>query len=210
MMSPESNMATHKREDDLTLLLRTLAFAARKHRHQRRKDARGLPYINHPIGLANVLLSEGGIFDIQVLCASILHDTLEDTSATRAELTELFGEKISDIVVEVTDDKRLSKRERKRLQIEHAAQLCPEAKLVKLADKICNLRDVLASPPVGWSRSRKREYFEWAKQVVDGLRGSNSALETVFDDIYTQIPTPSHLPNPVNILRRLFSRNTPR
>ncbi|TFH52618.1 MAG: bifunctional (p)ppGpp synthetase/guanosine-3',5'-bis(diphosphate) 3'-pyrophosphohydrolase [Candidatus Zixiibacteriota bacterium] len=200
-MSPES---------DLALLLRTLAFAARKHRHQRRKDVRSLPYINHPIALAHVLYSEGGISDINVLCAAILHDTLEDTSTTRAELAEHFGEQIRDIVVEVTDDKRLSKRERKRLQIEHAAQLSPASKLVKLADKICNLRDVLASPPVGWSRSRKREYFEWAKQVVDGLRGSNRALETVFDEVCSQIPTPVHLPNPANIVRRLFSRNRPR
>jgi guanosine-3',5'-bis(diphosphate) 3'-pyrophosphohydrolase len=209
-MSSESNPAPHRQEDDLALLLRTLAFAARKHRHQRRKDARGLPYINHPIGLANVLYFEGGVSDIQVLCAAILHDTLEDTSATRAELGELFGEKIRDIVIEVTDDKRLPKRERKRLQIEHAAQLSLAAKLVKLADKICNLRDVLASPPVGWSRSRKREYFEWAKQVVDGLRGSNRALETVFDDVYSRIPAAPHLPNPVRIIRRLFSRNVPK
>jgi GTP diphosphokinase / guanosine-3',5'-bis(diphosphate) 3'-diphosphatase len=200
MMPPES---------DLALLLRTLAFAARKHRHQRRKDVRGLPYINHPIGLANVLYSEGGVSDIRVLCAAILHDTLEDTTATCEQLTELFGEKICSIVVEVTDDKRLPKRERKLLQIEHAAQLSREAKLVKLADKICNLRDVLASPPVGWSRSRKREYFDWAKQVVDGLRGSNSALETAFDDVYSQMPAPPYSPNPVSILRKLFSRNRP-
>jgi GTP diphosphokinase / guanosine-3',5'-bis(diphosphate) 3'-diphosphatase len=209
-MSSESNQAPSQWEEELSLLLRTLAFAARKHRHQRRKDARGLPYINHPIGLANVLLSEGGVFDIQVLCAAILHDTLEDTSATRTELTTLFGEKICSIVIEVTDDKRLPKRERKRLQIEHASGLSPEAKLVKLADKICNLRDVLASPPVGWSRSRKREYFEWAKQVVDGLRGSNSALEVVFDDVYARIPSLPQLPNLAKIIRRLFSRNAPR
>ncbi len=190
MTSPEFNPAPHQREDDLALLLRTLAFAARKHRHQRRKDARSLPYINHPIGLANVLYSEGGVSDIQVLCAAILHDTLEDTTATRAELAELFGEKIRDIVLEVTDDKHLSKRERKRLQIEHAAQLSPEAKLVKLADKICNLRDVLASPPVGWSRSRKREYFEWAKQVVDQIRGTHTGLERAFDEVYAQKPAP--------------------
>lgn len=197
-------------ESDLALLLRSLAFAARKHRHQRRKDARGLPYINHPIALANVLYSEGGISDIQVLCAAILHDTLEDTSATQAELAELFGGKIRDIVIEVTDDKRLSRRERKRLQIDHATQLSPAAKLVKLADKICNLRDVLASPPVGWSRSRKREYFEWAKQVVDELRGSNNALEIAFDNVYSQIPTPPHSRGLAGMVRRLFSRILPK
>jgi guanosine-3',5'-bis(diphosphate) 3'-pyrophosphohydrolase len=194
----------------LALLLRSLAFAARKHRHQRRKDARGLPYINHPIALANVLYSEGGVSDIHVLCAAILHDTLEDTSATPADLAEHFGERIRDIVIEVTDDKRLSRRERKRLQIEHAARLSPAAKLVKLADKICNLRDVLASPPVGWSWTRKREYFEWAKRVVDELRGANNALEAAFDHVYSQIPTPPHSRNLANIIRRLFSRNLPK
>jgi GTP diphosphokinase / guanosine-3',5'-bis(diphosphate) 3'-diphosphatase len=206
----ESDPGLHLQEDDLALLLKSLAFAARKHRHQRRKDARGLPYINHPIALANVLFSEGGVSDIQVLCAAILHDTLEDTSATQAELADLFGEKIREIVIEVTDDKRLPKRERKRLHIDHAAQLSPAAKLVKLADKICNLRDVLASPPVGWSRSRKREYFEWAKQVVDGLRGSNDALEVAFDNVYSQIPTTPHSSGLAGIVRRLFSRNLPR
>jgi guanosine-3',5'-bis(diphosphate) 3'-pyrophosphohydrolase len=189
-MSSESKPVLHQREGDLALLLKTLAFAARKHRHQRRKDARSLPYINHPIALANMLYSEGGVSDINVLCAAILHDTLEDTSATRPELAEHFGEKICHIVIEVTDDKHLSKRERKRLQIEHAAQLSREAKLVKLADKICNLRDVLASPPVGWSRSRKREYFDWAKQVVDQMRGTHTDLERIFDEVYAQKPAP--------------------
>jgi guanosine-3',5'-bis(diphosphate) 3'-pyrophosphohydrolase len=71
---------------------------------------------------------------------------------------------------------------RKRLQIEHAANLSTPAKLVKLADKICNVRDIGQSPPVDWSRERRAEYFTWAKQVVDRIRGASPILETLFDE----------------------------
>jgi len=159
-------------KSELALLLRALAFAAHKHRDQRRKDAEASPYINHPIALADVLMNEGAVTDVEVLCAALLHDTVEDTATTHEELVDAFGSRIARIVAEVTDDKRLPKAERKRLQVEHAAAISPEAKLVKLADKICNLRDVAARPPAGWDLRRRREYFEWAKQVVDGLRGT--------------------------------------
>jgi guanosine-3',5'-bis(diphosphate) 3'-pyrophosphohydrolase len=122
---------------------------------------------------------------VNVLCASLLHDTVEDTETTAAELTDIFGKTISDIVLEVTDDKALPKAERKRAQIEHAAHISNPAKLVKLADKISNLRDIVESPPADWDVARKHEYFNWAKKVVDQVRGTNSALEKIFDDIYT-------------------------
>jgi GTP diphosphokinase / guanosine-3',5'-bis(diphosphate) 3'-diphosphatase len=158
-----------------------LAFAAHKHRDQRRKDEGASPYINHPIALANILVNEGGITDHVVLCAAILHDTIEDTETTYDELVEAFGPEIADAVQEVTDDKSLPKAERKLLQIEHAAHVSPRAKLVKLADKTCNLRDIATSPPAKWSDERRREYFVWAKKVVAGVRGSNPALEAAFD-----------------------------
>ena len=167
-------------------LLQAIAYAADKHRDQRRKDANASPYINHPIALANVLANEGGIDDEAVLVAAILHDTIEDTETTADELRRLFGKRITDIVLEVTDDKSLPKAERKRLQIVHAGEISQRAKLVKLADKICNLRDILASPPANWSQSRKQEYFDWAARVVAGLRGHNAALEAIFDQLYAQ------------------------
>src|SRR5215216_3011423 len=122
-------------KDELALLLKALAFAAHKHRDQRRKDAEASPYINHPIALADVLVNEGGVTDIDVLCAALLHDTVEDTATTHEELVDVFGSRIARVVAEVTDDKNLAKADRKRLQIEHAATLSAEAKLVKLADK---------------------------------------------------------------------------
>jgi guanosine-3',5'-bis(diphosphate) 3'-pyrophosphohydrolase len=167
--------------DDVGLLLKAVAFAAEKHKNQRRKDADATPYINHPIALAKVLKEEGGVDDVVVLAAAILHDTIEDTETSAEELKDIFGEEITDIVLEVTDDKSLPKAERKRLQIEHAAHASPKAKLVKLADKICNLRDISASPPADWSVVRKQEYFDWAKRVVDGCRGVNLSLEMAFD-----------------------------
>ena len=173
---------------ELALLLRALAFAAHKHRDQRRKDAGASPYINHPIALADVLVNEAGVTDVAVLCAALLHDTVEDTDTTPEELAGAFGDRIARIVAEVTDDKALPKAERKRLQIEHAPGLSPQAKLVKLADKICNLRDVAERPPAGWDLARRREYFDWARQVVDGLRGSAGdemrRLEAAFDAAY--------------------------
>ena len=175
-------------ELNLALLLKALSFAAHKHRDQRRKDAEASPYINHPIALAEVLTGEGGVNDLEVLAAALLHDTIEDTATTLEELRERFGERIAGMVAEVTDDKDLPKADRKRLQIEHAAQLSDGAKLVKLADKICNLRDVAERPPAKWDLQRRQEYFEWAKQVIDQLRGAHPKLEAAFDAAYRRKP----------------------
>ena len=173
---------------ELALLLKALAFAAHKHRDQRRKDAEASPYINHPIALADVLVNEGGVTDFEVLCAALLHDTVEDTATTHEELEDAFGERIARIVAEVTDDKTLPKAERKRLQIEHASRISRAAQLVKLADKLVNLRDVAERPPAKWDLARRREYFDWARQVVDGLRGTHPRLEAAFDAAYAKKP----------------------
>ena len=173
---------------DLARLFRVLAFAAEKHRDQRRKDGPASPYINHPIALARVLCDEGGIADHKILCAALLHDTVEDTATTPEELEALCGAEICRIVLEVTDDKRLPKAERKRLQIVHAGRLSPAARLVKLADKICNLRDVVECPPVDWNLTRRQAYFDWARAVVDQIRGTHAGLEARFDAIYTRRP----------------------
>jgi guanosine-3',5'-bis(diphosphate) 3'-pyrophosphohydrolase len=175
-------------DPDLALLLRALAFAAHKHRHQRRKDAEASPYINHPIALAEVLAREGGVTDVGVLAAALLHDTIEDTQTTPEELQKEFGPHIASIVLEVTDNKMLKKQVRKKMQVEHAARASREAKLVKLADKISNLRDVAERPPDRWDLARRREYFEWSKRVIDRLRGTHPGLEAAFDEAYKRKP----------------------
>jgi guanosine-3',5'-bis(diphosphate) 3'-pyrophosphohydrolase len=170
------------------MLLKATEFAAHKHRNQRRKDADASPYINHPIALANVLCNEGGVSEPAILAAALLHDTLEDTDTDYEELRGQFGEEIADIVVEVTDTKWLSKEARKRLQISKASHSSMQGRAVKIADKICNLRDILGSPPADWSLERRQKYFDWAKQVVDGVRGANPELEQRFDALYRQRP----------------------
>jgi guanosine-3',5'-bis(diphosphate) 3'-pyrophosphohydrolase len=166
----------------LSLLFKALSFSAEKHTKQRRKDIDKTPYINHPISLANIL-AQRWVIDENVLCAAILHDTIEDTETTVDELQEHFGEKITSIVLEVTDDKSLEKSVRKQKQVEHAATISHEAKLVKLADKIANITDIINSPPADWSTDRKKDYFNWAKAVVDNLRGAHQGLEKDFDDL---------------------------
>lgn len=157
----------------LKLYTKCINFAAIKHRDQRRKDPEKTPYINHPIGVANILAEEGGIDDLEVLMAAVLHDTVEDTDTSFEEIEEQFGSTIRSIVAEVTDDKSLPKQERKRLQVENASHKSPKAKLVKLADKLYNLRDLQRATPEFWTKERHDEYFIWAKKVVDNLRGTN-------------------------------------
>jgi guanosine-3',5'-bis(diphosphate) 3'-pyrophosphohydrolase len=168
----------------LPLILRALSFAADKHRNQRRKDRDASPYINHPIALANLLVNEGGVTDPVVICSALLHDTIEDTETTLDELIAQFGREIAGVVSEVTDDKALPKEVRKQRQVEHAAHASQEAKLVKLADKICNLQDIIAHPPADWPTERKMAYFEWAKRVVDQLGPVNDAMEALFNRAY--------------------------
>ena len=169
-------------------LLEAIAFAAERHRNQRRKDVEASPYINHPIALARLLSATGNIDELVVLQAAILHDTIEDTDTTEEELRAKFGDAVADIVLEVTDDKTLAKQRRKELQVEHAAHMSRGATLVKLADKTCNLRDIARTPPAGWSLERRQEYFDWAKRVVDGLPRVNDELRSAFDAAFAARP----------------------
>ena len=118
--------------------------------------------------------------------AAVLHDTLEDTETTPQELEARFGPEVRRVVEEVTDDKTLPKHVRKQLQIEHAPHVSERAKLVKLADKICNVRDVAHDPPVGWPLARRREYLDWTEAVVRGCRGCNGALERYYDALLAE------------------------
>lgn len=169
--------------NNLNNLLQAVSFAARKHTGQTRKGDDAQPYINHPLEVINLLANVGNIQDYDVLIAAVLHDTIEDTETSAEEITEIFGKKVCGYVLEVTDDKNLPKQERKQLQVEHAPHLSTGAKLIKLADKISNITDVMNNPPVGWAIERRLEYINWGKNVVDGLRGANENLEKHFDEL---------------------------
>jgi len=174
---------------DTALILRALEFAAFRHRNQFRKGLNKVPYINHPIQVASLLANNADETDAGLLVAAILHDVIEDTVNSveeRANLSnligEMFGETILSLTLEVTDDKTLDKKERKRLQVENAPHKSVNAKKLKIADKIMNIRDIAENPPVDWDLGRISEYFDWAENVVAGLRGVNQKLEEMFDE----------------------------
>ena len=168
-------------EEKTGYLLTAIRFSADRHRPQRRKDTLKSPYINHPIEVAELLWRVGGVRDQAVLIAAVLHDTIEDTATTPDEIRSLFGQEVLDIVLECTDDKSLPYLDRKRLQIETAPHKSPKARLVKLADKICNIHDLNQSPPRWWPKIQKQEYLLWSEKVVAGLRGINRELESLYD-----------------------------
>ncbi len=173
-------------KNDLPKFLQAITFAAKKHAAQKRKGADGEPYVNHVLEVANLLANVGKIDDFDVLIAAVLHDTVEDTNTTEAEIAENFGAEVAKMVMEVTDDKSLPKARRKELQIEHAPHLSNGAKLIKLGDKTSNIRDVTENPPDGWSKERRVEYVDWGEKVIAGLRGTNEFLEKNFDDLVSQ------------------------
>uniref|UniRef100_A0A0K0D103 HD domain-containing protein n=1 Tax=Angiostrongylus cantonensis TaxID=6313 RepID=A0A0K0D103_ANGCA len=127
------------------------------------------------------LTNEAKVFDVITLVAAILHDTVEDTKTTLEEVREHFGQEVHDIVKECTDDKSLPRETRKRMQVENVLRF--QAKLVHLADKLYNLRDLERGTPLGWDRRRISEYFKWSKEVVSGLKGTNENLEMLLDDV---------------------------
>jgi guanosine-3',5'-bis(diphosphate) 3'-pyrophosphohydrolase len=162
-------------------------FAANQHAQQKRKGAAGEPYINHLLEVAELIAASSNVLDTNLIIAGLLHDVVEDTSVTLKEVEQRFGSDVAGLVAEVTDDKSLPKETRKQLQVQDAPKKSERAQVIKLADKISNLRAILASPPAGWSLERKRQYFEWANQVVSRLGHPNAFLKAEFDKTYKMI-----------------------
>ncbi len=170
--------------NQLDAVLSAAHFAAEKHANQKRKGKAGEPYINHLIEVAQLISHAIPEPDPNLIIAALLHDTVEDVGVTKEHLAQRFGADVADLVAEVTDDKSLPKAERKRLQVENAPHKSVAAQQIKLADKISNLRAILASPPTDWDFQRQKEYFQWAKRVVDGLTAPNPLLKDEFDKTY--------------------------
>ena len=179
----------HPSATPIVRILSAAEFAAHKHAGQRRKGAAQEPYINHVIEVARLVAENSELQDVELVMACLLHDTVEDTDATTEQLTAIFGNDVASLVAEVTDDKTLPKETRKELQIKNASHKSPRAQTLKVADKISNLRSILVSPPAGWDLDHRRQYFDWAKQVVDRLPSANPALKAEFDRVYASFNT---------------------
>uniref|UniRef100_UPI00358F3931 guanosine-3',5'-bis(diphosphate) 3'-pyrophosphohydrolase MESH1 n=1 Tax=Myxine glutinosa TaxID=7769 RepID=UPI00358F3931 len=180
---------------ELSALLDAADFAAIRHGNQRRKDPEHTPYINHPLGVANILSKEGGVDELVVLQAALLHDTVEDTATSPEDLEAAFGANVRAVVMEVTDDRSLSQAQRKEAKVKAAPRMSNHAKLVVLADMLYNLRDLQRVTPEGWSDERVQKYFEWSSRVVQGLRGTNVELEKRLDELFAQHSCPASLPD---------------
>ena len=161
-------------------------FAAEKHATQKRKGAAAEPYINHLIEVAQLITDSSDQLDTNLVIAGLLHDTIEDTGTSPEELERVFGSDVTGLVIELTDDKSLPKDVRKTLQVENAPHKSVRAQVIKLADKISNLRSLLTSPPATWTTERKREYFAWARQVVEALTAPNPILKAEFDKTFAR------------------------
>lgn len=164
---------------ELTLVAEALAFATKAHEGQKRKGEAGIPYITHPIAVADILW-KAGVRSPIVLAAALLHDTVEDCGVTYGQLVAVFGPKVADTVMEVTDTPGLKGKERKDAQVAKAPRMSEGAKLVKLADKTANLTDIMDHPP-GWPPKVMRGYALSAERVALAIgSGVNPVLYGAF------------------------------
>jgi (p)ppGpp synthase/HD superfamily hydrolase len=166
----------------LRLVSEAADLAARRHNGMARKGRGNEPYINHLAEVANILAEVTDGADAELVAAGWLHDTVEDTGTTRDELAARFGTRVAALVMEVTDDMSLSKPQRRVRQIADAQHKSPGARLIKIADKISNIRARMHSAPTPQERADLTDYVDWAEQVVAGCRGGNVLLDRMFDD----------------------------
>ena len=179
------NHAYHKEKSitasEVDQICAAVLFAADKHRLQTRKNKEKTPYISHPIGVAYNVMSFGEVRDSAIIIGALLHDTVEDTQTTFEELKEKFGDTVTGYIKEVTDDKSLGRQERKRLQVINAPHKSKGATMIKLADKLYNVNDLISSTPADWSQSRVDNYLQWAQSVVDRLPRVNPKMSEAVD-----------------------------
>lgn len=161
-------------------------LAAHRHNGMQRKGRGSEPYINHLAEVANLLAQVTDGSDAELVAAGWLHDTLEDTETTEAELASRFSPRVAGLVDEVTDDMSLPKAERRQHQIDDAPKKSPGAKLIKIADKISNILARIIPNASDADRAELADYVDWAEKVVAGCRGGNPRLDGRFDEAVKQ------------------------
>jgi (p)ppGpp synthase/HD superfamily hydrolase len=166
----------------IRLISEAAQLAARRHDGMARKGRGNEPYINHLAEVANLLAQVTDGADAELVAAGWLHDTIEDTATTREELAQKFGARVADLVVECTDDMSLPKATRRQKQIEDAPHKSPDAKLIKIADKISNTLARIVPQPSEHERDDLADYVAWAEKVVAGCRGGNVTLDRMFNE----------------------------
>jgi guanosine-3',5'-bis(diphosphate) 3'-pyrophosphohydrolase len=170
----------------LRLVCEAAELAACRHSGRQRKGRQGEPYVNHLAEVASLLAAVTDGEDAELVAAGWLHDTIEDTDTSRDELAQRFGARVAAMVEEVTDDVTLAKSERRRLQVIEAPNKSPDAKLIKIADKISSVRARIFFEPDAGQREELADYLAWAEQVVQGCRGVNAKLDALFGEAVAQ------------------------
>jgi guanosine-3',5'-bis(diphosphate) 3'-pyrophosphohydrolase len=166
----------------IRLVSEAAELAARRHNGQLRKGRGEEPYINHLAEVANMLSAVTNGEDTELVAAGWLHDTIEDSETTHDELAQRFGLRVAGLVVECTDDMSLPKSERRQRQITDAPKKSASAKLIKIADKVSNIRARIFANPSKAQLEELADYLAWAQQVVGGCRGGNAMLDALFDE----------------------------
>jgi len=159
--------------DESQRLADAVLIAVRAHGSDLRDDGTTL-FIIHPIRVSELLRQIASEFDVDVLIAALLHDSIEKTDITYENLCELVGTRAANIVQELTFDPSLPQREQYKAALEHAIQLSPSAKKIKLADRLDNTYDLLKGCG---SKDKCKRYLEEADKVLQSCEGICPPLE---------------------------------
>lgn len=171
----DSRLMTAK---DAESILGAAIYAMEKHKSQVRSNPKKTPYIIHPIEVADLVVKVGKVYDKDVLITALLHDVMDDTAVTFEEIGSLYGSGVVGYLNEMAIKKDLSLKEQKKQQIMQAFHQTPNVAIIKMSDKLSNLKTLATTPPASWSRDKIDQYFQWAQAVVENLPESNSMLKT--------------------------------
>jgi (p)ppGpp synthase/HD superfamily hydrolase len=158
-----------------------IQFATMAHGNQVRKGNEHVPYILHPIDVANEVVYYSGLPVAELEAAAviaILHDTVEDTAATESDIRQQFGDVYADGVMYMSKDESIQNTDEvsKRAQLEenlHRLKQAPRlVQCVKLADRTSNLKAF----PAMWSREKITSYLDEAKLIADELGMASEGL----------------------------------
>jgi len=163
----------------IDLVSRAANFALMAHVDARRKDS-GEPYANH---LAEVAAHCASVQpeDGELVAAAWLHDVVEETAFTIEDIATLFGAPVAALVADVTDPDGLKGKARRERQVTHTMNCGPRVKLLKLADKISNVEELIGLPEERFDLPGNDRYLKWARRVVAVCRGVAPDLEARFD-----------------------------
>jgi (p)ppGpp synthase/HD superfamily hydrolase len=172
-------------EDIVEIIQNAKKFAQEKHKNQKKKD--GITsYSDHLEGVVN-RLKNLGITDKETLCAAWLHDIIEDIDVTFEQINERFGREIAVIVLSLTKDQNISKKDREAQYITQLKEATLQTKIIKLCDISANLKD-LANAPISKTQKNKQikkilHYLRIIKNDISENKSKYPKIQEIIDSI---------------------------